>query len=250
MVTGQKLLKIAVEEKYWAIYERNSFVWFLAKVCEEANKEPTLHCSSDPLCSVLIVFSSQMAVFKCAPALLCGNTFIFKPAQLTPSTAFALAEIFSEAGLPPGVFNVVQGAGETGQALCAHPEVNKISFTGGIRSGSLVMRSASERTVPVTLELGGKSALIIFEDADIDEAVKVSCLPNAGPIFRVALAFLFKSHSTHVLQLLVVLLTPRAGTSVFAGWSCSTAGNLPVVLRFPRPRLSAQPGNMWRWPRW
>ena len=120
----------------------------------------------------------QIACWKSAPALACGNTMVFKPSELTPVTALALAEAFSEAGVPPGVFNVVQGEASTGQALVRHPDVAKISLTGEVGTGSRVMADAAATLKHVTLELGGKSPLIVFADADLDNAVGAAMLAN------------------------------------------------------------------------
>lgn len=103
---------------------------------------------------------------------------IFKPAELTPLSALRLAELFKEAGLPDGVFNVVQGLAETGQALSRHPDIAKISLTGEVGTGKAVMRDAAGTLKAVTLELGGKSPLIVFEDADLDNAVSGALLGN------------------------------------------------------------------------
>ena len=120
----------------------------------------------------------QIACWKSAPALACGNAMLFKPAELTPLTALLLAEIFAEAGLPPGLFNVVQGAAETGRLLTRHPDIRKISLTGEAGTGKLVMADAARTLKHVTLELGGKSPLIVFEDADLDNAVSGAQLAN------------------------------------------------------------------------
>ncbi len=120
----------------------------------------------------------QIACWKAAPALACGNAMIFKPAELTPLTAIRLAEIFTEAGLPDGVFNVVQGFGATGQLLSRHPRIRKISLTGEVGTGRKVMADAAPTLKSVTLELGGKSPLIIFEDAKLDNAVSGALLAN------------------------------------------------------------------------
>ncbi|XP_067938158.1 4-trimethylaminobutyraldehyde dehydrogenase-like [Watersipora subatra] len=120
----------------------------------------------------------QMACWKSAPALACGNTLVFKPAQDTPRTAVRLAEILTEAGLPNGAFNVIQGAAETGSLLTSHPDVNKVSFTGSVETGSKVMSSCAAGIKHVTLELGGKSPIIIFDDADLDCAVTGAMLGN------------------------------------------------------------------------
>lgn len=120
----------------------------------------------------------QIAAWKSAPALACGNSMVFKPSPLTPVTAVLLAEIYSEAGVPVGLFNVVQGAQETGTLLCHHPAVAKISFTGSVFTGKKIMEMASNNVTPVTLELGGKSPLIIFDDCSLENAVKGALMAN------------------------------------------------------------------------
>src|SRR5690606_13168879 len=120
----------------------------------------------------------QIACWKSAPALACGNAMIFKPAELTPRSALILAEVYSESGLPDGVFNIVQGEGHVGQMLTSHPDIRKVSLTGEVATGKKVMADAATSLKHVTLELGGKSPLIIFEDADIDEAVNGALLAN------------------------------------------------------------------------
>jgi len=120
----------------------------------------------------------QIACWKAAPALACGNSMIFKPSEETPLGALKLAEIFTEAGIPNGVFNVVQGAGEVGSWLTHHSDIEKISFTGEVGTGKKVMAGAATTLKDVTMELGGKSPLIIFDDADIDNAVSAAMLGN------------------------------------------------------------------------
>lgn len=120
----------------------------------------------------------QIACWKAAPALACGNAMIFKPAELTPFTAVKLEEIFLEAGLPPGVFQVVQGFAETGRLLTRHPDIRKVSLTGEVGTGKAVMADAAQTLKNVTLELGGKSPLIVFEDAKLDNAVAGALLAN------------------------------------------------------------------------
>lgn len=120
----------------------------------------------------------QIACWKSGPALACGNAMIFKPAELTPLSAVFLAEIYKEAGLPDGVFNIVQGDAEVGKMLTAHPAIKKISLTGEVGTGKKVMAAAAETLKHVTLELGGKSPLIICEDADLDEAVQGAMIAN------------------------------------------------------------------------
>jgi len=120
----------------------------------------------------------QIACWKSAPALAAGNAMIFKPSELTPVTALKLAEIYLEAGLPPGVFNVLQGQGETGALLAAHPGVAKVSVTGSIPTGKKVMQTAAGTLKRVTMELGGKSPLLVFEDADLEQAVSAAMMGN------------------------------------------------------------------------
>jgi len=120
----------------------------------------------------------QIACWKSAPALIMGNTMIFKPSELTPMTALTLAEIFIEAGMPAGVFNVILGDGAVAEQLLAQPSIAKISFTGSVPTGKKILQQAAQNITPVTLELGGKSPLIIFDDANLEEAVWGSMLAN------------------------------------------------------------------------
>jgi betaine-aldehyde dehydrogenase len=120
----------------------------------------------------------QIACWKSAPALACGNAMIFKPSELTPLTALRLREIFAAAGLPDGVFQVVQGRAETGRLLSRHRGIRKISLTGEVGTGKAVMADAAATLKQVTLELGGKSPLIVFEDAKLDNAVAGALLGN------------------------------------------------------------------------
>lgn len=117
-------------------------------------------------------FPLLMAAWKIAPALACGNTVVLKPAETTPLTAMKLAEVIRDAGLPPGVVNIVTGAGETGAAIVNHPDVDKIAFTGSTEVGKIIQRSLAGTHKKYTLELGGKAANIIFADAAIDQAVE------------------------------------------------------------------------------
>jgi betaine-aldehyde dehydrogenase len=120
----------------------------------------------------------QIACWKAAPALACGNAMIFKPAELTPFTAVKLQEILLEAGVPSGVFQVVQGFADTGRLLTRHPDIRKISLTGEVGTGKAVMSDAAQTLKNVTLELGGKSPLIVFDDAKLDNAVAGALLAN------------------------------------------------------------------------
>ncbi|WBA12470.1 betaine-aldehyde dehydrogenase [Salinivibrio kushneri] len=120
----------------------------------------------------------QIAMWKSAPALAAGNAMVFKPSEETPLTALKLAEIFAEAGMPAGVFNVVQGDYRVGQMLTAHPEIAKVSFTGEVGTGKTVMGDAAKTLKSVTMELGGKSPCIVFDDADLDNAVSAAMVAN------------------------------------------------------------------------
>jgi aldehyde dehydrogenase (NAD+) len=117
-------------------------------------------------------FPLLMAAWKIAPALACGNTVVLKPAETTSLTALKLAEIISDCGLPPGVVNIVTGAGRTGAAIVNHPDINKIAFTGSTDVGKIIQKAIAGTGKKATLELGGKAANIIFEDATIDQAVE------------------------------------------------------------------------------
>ena len=117
-------------------------------------------------------FPLLMLAWKIAPALACGNTVVLKPAETTPLTALLFAEICQQADLPPGVVNIVTGAGDTGRALVEHRDVDKVAFTGSTDVGKMIARSTAGTTKKVTLELGGKAANIVFEDAPVDQAVE------------------------------------------------------------------------------
>jgi aldehyde dehydrogenase (NAD+) len=117
-------------------------------------------------------FPLLMAAWKIAPALATGNTVVLKPAETTPLTALKLAEIIQESGLPNGVVNIITGHGATGAAIVNHPNVNKVAFTGSTDVGKIIQRAVAGTDKKVTLELGGKAANIIFEDAPIDQAVE------------------------------------------------------------------------------
>lgn len=120
-------------------------------------------------------FPLMLTMWKLAPALAAGNTIVIKPAEQTPISVLEMVKIFQEAGIPDGVINVVPGFGPTaGQALVTHPGVDKVAFTGSTETGRLIMQAASNTLKPISLELGGKSPNIIFEDADIESAVNGS----------------------------------------------------------------------------
>lgn len=120
----------------------------------------------------------QIACWKAAPALAAGNAFILKPSELTPLTAHLVAKILADAGLPEGLFQILHGDYQMGRAICAHPGIAKISLTGGVETGRLIMAQSAETLKKVTLELGGKSPLIVFADADFDLAVETALAAN------------------------------------------------------------------------
>ena len=123
-------------------------------------------------------YPTQIACWKGAPALACGNTMVFKPSETTTLCALKVAEILHEAGAPAGVYNVIQGLGDVGATLVSHPGVDKVSLTGSVPTGRKVYAAAAAGIKHVTMELGGKSPLIIFEDADIENAVSGAILGN------------------------------------------------------------------------
>ncbi len=121
----------------------------------------------------------QIAMWKSAPALVAGNAMVFKPSEVTPLTAMKLAQIYLEAGMPAGLFNVVQGNHVVGSALAEHPAIAKLSFTGSVPTGKKVMAAGANSSLKdVTMELGGKSPLIIFADADLDRAADIAMMAN------------------------------------------------------------------------
>ena len=117
-------------------------------------------------------FPLLMAAWKIAPALAAGNTVVIKPAETTPLTALKLAELIHDSGLPAGVVNIVTGYGDTGAAIVNHQDIDKIAFTGSTQVGKIIQESIAGTTKKATLELGGKSANIILEDAPLDQAVE------------------------------------------------------------------------------
>ena len=123
-------------------------------------------------------YPSQIACWKAAPALAMGNAMVFKPSEVTPLGALQLAAILAEAGLPAGLFNVVQGAGAVGAALVDDPRIAKVSLTGSVATGARVYAAAAAGMKAVTMELGGKSPLIVFDDASLDDAVGAAMLGN------------------------------------------------------------------------
>ena len=123
-------------------------------------------------------YPTQIACWKAAPALACGNAMVFKPSEMTPLCALKVAEILHEAGLPAGLYNVIQGTGTVGAPLVTDPRVDKVSLTGSVPTGRKVYAAAAEGIKHVTMELGGKSPLIIFDDASLEDAVGGAILGN------------------------------------------------------------------------
>ncbi len=123
-------------------------------------------------------YPTQIACWKGAPALACGNTMVFKPSETTPLSALQVAEILIEAGAPKGVYNVIQGYGDVGASLVSDPRVAKVSLTGSVPTGRKVYAAAADGMKHVTMELGGKSPMIVFDDADIENAVSGAILGN------------------------------------------------------------------------
>ncbi len=123
-------------------------------------------------------YPTQISCWKGAPALACGNAMIFKPSETTPLCALKVAEILVEAGLPAGLYNVIQGLGDVGHSLITDPRVDKVSLTGSVATGKKVYATAAEGMRHVTMELGGKSPLIVFDDADVEAAVSGAILGN------------------------------------------------------------------------
>ena len=123
-------------------------------------------------------YPTQIACYKAAAALACGNSVVFKPSEITPLCALKVAEILIEAGLPKGLYNVVQGFGDVGAALVQHPKTEKVSLTGSVPTGSRVMAMAGAGLKHATMELGGKSPLIVFADANLNNAVSGAILGN------------------------------------------------------------------------
>jgi aminomuconate-semialdehyde/2-hydroxymuconate-6-semialdehyde dehydrogenase len=160
----------------------------------------TNHVSWDPAgpCVLITPWNAplMLSTWKVAPALAAGNTVVLKPAEWSPLTASLLADIASEAGLPAGVLNVVQGYGaEVGAALVAHPGVRRISFTGSVPTAKHIARAAAANLVPTSFELGGKSPLLVFADADLDLAVDLAVeqYDNAGQVCLAATRLLVES---------------------------------------------------------
>jgi len=175
-------------EAKWDIEDTAGTFEFYANLAEEYDQEPeriielpepgfTSKVHKEPLGVVGAIipwnFPMLMAAWKVAPALAAGCTMVLKPSEITPLTALALGEIAEEAGLPAGVLNIVTGLGASaGQPLSEHPDIDKLAFTGSVPTGARIMATAARDIKNVSLELGGKSPLVIFEDTDIEKAVE------------------------------------------------------------------------------
>ncbi|HEX6518552.1 MAG TPA: aldehyde dehydrogenase family protein [Streptosporangiaceae bacterium] len=177
------------------------------------------------------------SVDKITPALLAGCPVVFKPSEVAPLAAWAMAEVIDEAGFPPGVFNLVSGAGATvGEALVSHPEVDMITFTGSTRVGKRIGAMAAERAARFMLEMGGKSANIILEDADLDQALKpsvMSCFANSGQICT-ALTRLLVHHNRYAAA---VERIKAIAEQVTVGDPATDVDLGPVVSRAQRDRV-------------
>lgn len=159
-------------------------------------------------------YPTQIACWKAAPALACGNTMVFKPSETTPLCALKVAEILKEAGLPDGVFNVVNGAGEVGAALVTDDRVAKVSLTGSVPTGRKVYQAAAAGMKHVTLELGGKSPMIVFEDADIENAISGAILGNFYSSGQICSNGTRVFVHTDIKEVFLSRLAERLGTAV------------------------------------
>ncbi|KAM5529912.1 betaine aldehyde dehydrogenase [Fusarium oxysporum f. sp. phaseoli] len=156
----------------------------------EMNKEPLGVCLGIGAWN----YPMQIALWKAAPCLAAGNTMVYKPSEYTPAHGTVLAAILTETGCPPGTFNVVQGKGSVGAYLASHPLISKVSFTGQVSTGQMVASSAVQGMKYVTMELGGKSPLIVLPDCDVEDAVNGAMMANyfaSGQICTMELVSLF-----------------------------------------------------------
>ena len=180
-----------------------------------------------------------------APALAAGNVAVLKPSEETPLTCGLLGSIAIECGLPPGVLNVVQGTGdEAGGALCAHPSVRRISFTGSVPTGRLVMHTAADRVVPLTLELGGKSPNIVFGDADLEAAtagVWSAIYTNAGQVCSAGSRLL--AHSSVHTELVERLAERNRGVRIGPGIEDPELGPLTTRAQYERVKAYLETGR-------
>jgi betaine-aldehyde dehydrogenase len=207
------------------------------------NADGTLMTFREPIgvCAAITPWNFPMLIlgWKVAPALAMGNSIVVKPAEITPLTALALAELALEAGLPPGVLNVVTGKGsEAGEALVRHPDVGKISFTGSTEVGAGVMAAAAPDIKRVSLELGGKSAGIVFADADLETCVESSIFAvydNAGQDCCARSRLLVEKS---IVDEFVGHFVERAGTLVVGDTSAETTEMGPLIT--PAQRESVE----------
>ena len=183
-------------------------------------------------------FPLMNAVWKVAPALACGCTVVLKPAELTPLSALWLGQAALEAGLPPGVLNIVPGLGtEAGAALVSHPGIDKIAFTGSPTTGRFIMRAAAENITRFSLELGGKSPSVVFADADLDAAVRQTtsgAFFNAGQVCSAATRILVDDaiHDAFVERMAARVAGLRLGDPFEPSTSCG-----PVISRGQMQRV-------------
>jgi acyl-CoA reductase-like NAD-dependent aldehyde dehydrogenase len=189
------------------------------------------------VCGVITPFNTplQMPSRSIAPALAAGNTVVLKPGEMAPAATMALGRLFQEI-LPPGAVNVVPGGFEAGQRLIAHPDVTHVTFTGSVRTGQAIMRSAADTLTPVTLELGGKSPLVVFNDADLESAVKAtyaSTLVTAGQVCSAGTRILVQD-GVHD-ELVQGLKEAAEGVSIGAPIDGAEMG--PVITRKDRDRI-------------
>ncbi|WP_152088018.1 betaine-aldehyde dehydrogenase [Pseudoalteromonas sp. A25] len=179
----------------------------------------------------------QIACWKSGPALAAGNVLLFKPSEETPLGALKLAEIFVEAGVPAGVFNVVQGAAEVGQWLTGHPEIEKVSFTGEVGTGKKVMSSAASTLKDVTMELGGKSPLIVFDDADITQAISAAMLGNFYTQGEICTNCTRVYVHRSVYEQFISELKTRTEQNIIAGDPMNPEVNLGALISKPHQQL-------------
>lgn len=191
------------------------------------------------VCALIVPWNFPMVTtaWKLAPALAAGCAVVIKPSELTPLAELALMRIVAEADVPPGVVNLVCGGRDTGAALIGHRRIAKVSFTGSTAAGKSVMRAASERMLRVSLELGGKSALIVFDDVDLDEAVELAfngAFFNAGQMCS-ATSRVLVAASIH--DAFVDRLTARASSAIIGGAQRDDAAIGPLISDAQRSRV-------------
>jgi aldehyde dehydrogenase (NAD+) len=189
------------------------------------------------VCGVITPFNAplQMPSRSLAPALAAGNTVVLKPGEMAPAATMALGRLIQQI-LPPGVLNIVPGGLEAGQRLIEHPDVTHITFTGSVRTGQAIMRAAADTLTPVTLELGGKSPLVVFDDADLESAIRAtyaSALITAGQVCSAGTRILVQDgvHDAMVQGL------AAAADSVIVGPPVDGAEMGPVITRRDRDRI-------------